>query len=398
MPEGNIVYYNAVLANGKTIIEPDGPFCNFYEQRSQPLVQDASQYDFTVIRLVGNGLGRSLPLFIPQIELGQSDPNKTVYEIVLTFQFYGYDPSTVLIESPVFRNAQHIIYSPENKTLAPPAAPLTRQDSSNEYYYVKSYASFIESCNAAFLKAVNGFIIMPDGGVQRDPTSLVSQLTNWWLGLGYSASTVPDITGNAPILSFDGASGLFQIATSTSFQTGGPAGAPAFHLLFNPPLQNLFANFPFFQEADYSRLHVSPFLQPASSGKILIVQEAVSTNQCWSPIGEFVLQSTLLPCVPEQTMPPNILGLDDGVHSSFSPQLTDISIYLEQGGHDQTSMLYYAPSPQYRLIDLGRQRVPIQNVDIQILWRHRITQELIPVKLGPGASVSIKMAFIKKMV
>jgi hypothetical protein len=59
-------------------------------------------------------------------------------------------------------------------------------------------------------------------------------------------------------------------------------------------------------------------------------------------------------------------------------------------------MLYYAPTPQYRLIDLGRQRVPIQNVDIQILWRHRITQELIPVKLGPGASVSIKMAFIKK--
>ena len=96
MPEGNIVYYNAVLANGKTEIEPDGPFCNFYEQRSQPLVQDASQYDFTVIRLVGNGLGRSLPLFIPQIELGQSDANKTVYEIVLTFQFYGYEKMSTL--------------------------------------------------------------------------------------------------------------------------------------------------------------------------------------------------------------------------------------------------------------------------------------------------------------
>ena len=97
------MYYNAVLANGKTIIEADGPFCNFYEQRNQPLVQDASQYHFTVIRLVGNGLGRSLPLFIPQIELGQGDPNKTVYEIVLTYQFHGYNPSTSLITSPVFQ-------------------------------------------------------------------------------------------------------------------------------------------------------------------------------------------------------------------------------------------------------------------------------------------------------
>ena len=397
MPESPIVYYNAVLANGKTIIESDGPFCNFYEQRSQPLVQDASQYDFTVIRLVGNGLGRSLPLFIPQIELGQSDPNKTVYEIVLTFQFYGYDPSTVLIESPVFRNAQHIIYSPENKTLAPPATPLTRQDSSNEYYYVKTYASFIEQCNGAFATAFNGNITLPDGSVQRDPTSIFSQLTTWWIGQGYSAGSVPDISGSAPILSFDGVSGLFQIEATTSYQTGGPAAAPAFHLLFNAPLQNLFANFPFIQEADYFRLHFSPFVRTASNGKVMLVQEAVSTDQCWSPIGEFVLQSTLLPCIPEQTMPPNILGLDDGVHSSFSPQLTDTSVFLEKG-HDQTSMLYYAPTPQYRLIDLGRQRVPIQNVDIQILWRHRITQELIPVKLGPGASVSIKMAFIKKMV
>lgn len=397
MPEGSIVYYNAVLANGKTIIEADGPFCNFYEQRSQPLVQDASQYDFTVIRLVGNGLGRSLPLFIPQIELGQSDPNKTVYEIVLTYQFYGYNPSTSLITSPVFRNAQSIIYSPENTTIAPPATPITRQDSSNEYYYVKTYASFIESCNGAFARAFDGSIVMPDGSVQRDPTSIASQLTAWWIGQGYSAGSVPDISGSAPILSFDGVSGLFQIEATTSYQTGGPAAAPAFHLLFNAPLQNLFANFPFLQEVDYFRLHFSPFVQTASNGKVLLVQEAVSTDQCWSPIGEFVLQSTLLPCVPEATMPPNVLGLDDGVHSSFSPQITDISVFLEDA-HDQTSMIYYAPTPQYRLISLGRQRVPIQNVDIQILWRHRITQELIPIKLGPGSSVSIKMAFIKKDV
>ena len=395
MPEGNIVYYNAVLANGKTEIEPDGPFCNFYEQRSQPLVQDASQYDFTVVRLVGNGLGRSLPLFIPQIELGQSDANKTVYKIVLTYQFYGYNPSMSLITSPVFSNTQSIIFNPENKTLAPPATPLTRQDSSNEYYYIKTYASFIESCNEAFARAFNGSIFMPDGSMQRDPTSIMAQFENWWIAQSYSIGTLPDISGNAPIFSFDGVSGLFQIEATTSYQIGGPAGTPAFHLLFNAPLQNLFANFPFLQEVDYFRLHFSPFVPIASNGKVVLVQEAVSTNQCWSPIGEFVLQSTLLPCVPEQTMPPNILGLDDGVHSSFSPQLTDISIYLEQG-HDQTSMLYYAPSPQYRLIDLGRQRVQIDTVDIQILWRHRITQELIPVKLGPGASVSIKMAFIKK--
>jgi len=93
-----------------------------------------------------------------------------------------------------------------------------------------------------------------------------------------------------------------------------------------------------------------------------------------------------------------VLGQNDlstGVSASFSPQITDCSIFLGRAD-DNVSMLYYAPSPQYRLVDMGRQKQAISAIDIQVLWRHRLTQELVPIKLTSLSNISLKVAFIRK--
>jgi hypothetical protein len=104
----------------------------------------------------------------------------------------------------------------------------------------------------------------------------------------------------------------------------------------------------------------------------------------------------LLPTLNEFTSPPLVLGVPDAAPAAdFSPQVTDCSVFLARSD-DNVSMLYYAPSPQYRLVDLGTQKQGISSVDLQLFWRHRLTQDLHPIKLTSLSNVSLKIAFIKK--
>jgi hypothetical protein len=45
---------------------------------------------------------------------------------------------------------------------------------------------------------------------------------------------------------------------------------------------------------------------------------------------------------------------------------------------------------------MGRQKQAISAIDIQVLWRHRLTQELVPIKLTSLSNISLKVAFIRK--
>lgn len=128
------IYYNAEIINNET---NDGtanaggdPTVRFNETRDTALVKDASQYHFSIVRFTMNGCGLDLPLFIPSIQsgTGQTDPNKTAYEMAI-----AWSGKIVTAETPagftvptVAPPVRAVTYTPEtqNPTAAPiPLAP-----------------------------------------------------------------------------------------------------------------------------------------------------------------------------------------------------------------------------------------------------------------------------------
>jgi hypothetical protein len=223
----------------------------------------------------------------------------------------------------------------------------------------------------------------------------------------------------APILSYDGATGLFSFDfLAPAYQVSGSNFGDA-TLYMNHACWGLFNSFPtrrlwIDRDLDYVFL-ISPYLTPSLSSSaqleamrnpyaasktiVRVTQDRITTDN-WSPISEFVFQSLMLPVMNEQTSPPLVFGeagLLNGVRSGFAPMITDVSVPLTRAD-DNTSQLVYIPSPSYRLLDLGSTHQAIRAVDVQVYWRNRWTQELVSIPLTSMSSINIKIGFIKKTV
>ena len=89
------LYYNADIINNTTDDQAGGvavtdPNIVFNETRDAALIQDASDYFFSIVRFSMNGPNKDLPLFIPVIQTGtgQTNVNLTTYGLALTLQTF----------------------------------------------------------------------------------------------------------------------------------------------------------------------------------------------------------------------------------------------------------------------------------------------------------------------
>jgi hypothetical protein len=154
------IYYNADIINAGSsdtgVATPD-PQIRFNETRDSALVRDASQYNFSIIRFTMDGANLDLPLFIPQVQLGEAEgedfTNLTVYGVALPFQqsFHTAEGDVTITVTP---DENFVIYEPEtlNTRLAPlPRRPTTTagQDVSSRYYWVYTYQHWIDLVNTA---------------------------------------------------------------------------------------------------------------------------------------------------------------------------------------------------------------------------------------------------------
>jgi hypothetical protein len=80
------IYYNVDLVNNQTVDYRNQPILSYQENRDQPILENAQDYYFSIIRFELNGLGRNIPLCIPVIEEGDKNPtsdvNQTITELV----------------------------------------------------------------------------------------------------------------------------------------------------------------------------------------------------------------------------------------------------------------------------------------------------------------------------
>ena len=122
------VYVDLDVVNNDLTSDISAPVLRFQERRNSPYIEgDSADYLCSIIRF-SIQTGSSLPVFIPRIELGQSDVNKTVYAItiVLTGDLGGESVSVTGVVS----------YSKTDETAPTPSEPLNSQDISSTYYYM----------------------------------------------------------------------------------------------------------------------------------------------------------------------------------------------------------------------------------------------------------------------
>ena len=133
------VYVDLDVINNDLTSDISAPALRFQVARPSPYIEgDSADYLCSIIRF-SIQTGSSLPVFIPRIELGQPDVNKTVYEI--TLEVKG------LLGGENVEYTQAIQFSTMDATAPTPAQPLEKQDLSSTYCYMCNYRHVIDRLN-----------------------------------------------------------------------------------------------------------------------------------------------------------------------------------------------------------------------------------------------------------
>lgn len=403
------IYLNLSLINNDTT-DGANPAVVFTETRTNPIIENPLEYNFSIVRFDMNGPGKDLPMFIPVIETGQTDPNLTVYQVTLRVAYNYTAPfvgSGVLTSSPA---SGRLIWTPEvlDAALAPtPAPPVLKQDISSRYYWGSTYSHFVNILNVAFQSAWN---------------DLNTQF------LAVSGGTA--LTTKPPFCLYNPTDNLFTIyADRYGFGDNGngttnrtSAGTPAdenFSLFFNSNLYGLVGNFRSLYLNQANGLTYQLLIQnlkwqnildvnspPAPIGSVasywVLTQDYESTSSLWCPVESIVFTTSLMPLVFEQASEPVVFGASNvgsstGVQANFTPIITDTSLTMESA-NSYREFFQYAPTAEYRLSNFVRSSAPLQNVQVSCFWKNRLTGALVPITMVNSSSVSIKMMFRRRGV
>lgn len=358
------IYVDLDIINNDQRADVDPPQLRFEETRNAPyLPGDSSDYFCSILRF-SIQTGNSLPIFIPRIQTGQPDPNRTVY--------------AVTIRNPQSNQERTIWLNFEswNLTSPTPQAPTTNQDLSSEYYFVYSYDHFLQMINEA---------------------------------LGFSfrnlTSPYPDFAqvyqNNEPYMQFDSQSNLFALYAAQHIFDPAYPNSKGFEIYFNTRLYQLLSTFPskFVGNAgqkNYRLVMNNNNISRARTVPAVMVLQEISTVAIWNPIASIVFCTSLIPIQPSNTSPPKLFGdnntnlVSSGNNSNLTNILTDFEISVTET-NQYRPFISYTPQSEYRLIDMNS-ITNLNKIDLLAFWKTHYG-ELIPLKLPPGCAAHMKILF-----
>ena len=420
------VYYNGTIINNstKTNHPSDDPEAEFQDSRQTPLVKDASNYLVSVENFTMNGGPKTLPLLIPIIASPSTNINRTVYTVSFGVQYGG----TFMVQTVP------IDWVPENQTSYTVVPTTASVQLDSDYYYCYTYTHWLQLVNTALKQAwtIAGggvdfgtqcpwfeydettglFSINEDSKTCMIPygTALPPPYNNATAstGTGYAAGEYSFVGMNVNL------DNLLSNFNSTSYGDGtawGTATLPEVVIdmgLNNTELKSSVGDSPVgvslrsLPKTSIFQL-ANPFTYTpiADAFFVRLVQDFISTGGNWSPIASFVLGTTKVHVRNESMANPIRLGEANiggqtASSGSFQKVLVEVPINATKADYWKGFIFYEPVIPTFSSLDPSHEG--ITDVDINIYWRNRLTNALIPMRLPNQGSVSFRLLFKKKGV
>lgn len=483
------VYYNATIINNtqQTLSNVEDPTLLFQDTRENPLIKDASQYVVSVENFTMNGITKSLPVFIPQIQENQSDPNLTIYSVSFGLKL------TVAGKDLVAQATEFIIWEPElignGLYTAVPTTAVPRQTES-PYYYCYTYSHWCRLMNKALAKAWRDVLRLYQLGgstigegpydiatgallaqvcfpatlcpfFEFDPTTQLFSLcqdgqsstfnglsaiavnsnpypsTNTidqsalWGAYGQRTHAV-NATGTTAANSHDGTvettSALPHYLNEysyvgynsnteglvTNFDTKFFGAGTAWNVLYGSgslTALTLPENIVLCQpDQQYYNSNIFKLIDPRTgdafedgTGIFRVycreTQDFSSTGTLWSPVASLVIVTSMLPVRNEVSSSPvtfgaSNLGTTSGSSGGFNKILIETPIEVFNAA-DWRDMITYEPKVA-AYTSLTSSQEPIQNIDLRLYWRNRLTNSLLPLQAYNSGTMNVRLLFKRK--
>jgi hypothetical protein len=419
------VYYNANIVNNKISTSGQGtdPRARFQETRDTPILKDAHDYEVAVLKCKINGGGKTLPLLIPQIQIGPN-VNDTIYSVTLNFAYWDVSNNRVryLQSSETFLKWVTELYSPF--TQVPSTASPGQEES--DYYYLYSYNHWVQICNTALQTAYNDLTTQASGKgytiLSRCPTMEYDENTKLFSFYTDTRSTNWGLNHGPPDIS-----GMPQVYPTT-------AGQEWMFIGYNLNFEGLMTNFdtqyygqgvPWQGAVSYSTglqlyypentlvvrnksgTNIQSMINPATGGpyttpllNYVTTQDYPSTTTLWSPVQSIVLVTQFIPIRNEYTsatitLGDNNTGTSIPGTSAFTTTLLDFNEEYSFA-EDWRGELFYTPTAEFIPVSLTPSHQEVKSVDFDVFWRNRLTNKLIPLTLYNSASIQVRLVFRRR--
>jgi hypothetical protein len=349
----------------------------FNEIRNNPIILNPSEYFFSIVRFSLETV--SLPLMIPQVMLGQIDPNKLIYSITMT---YNSPVNGITYEKQTF-----IRYVPQSSNQPVPSPPLVRQDfdPNGDYYYIYNFQYWIKLVNTTLADCLSDLNTIVLGATGAPLPSLNAPFMEW------------DTFNNVAILNADIA-GFNQ------------SNAHPVNIFFNTPLFTLFSSFQAdykgFQNITNGKNYLITISDSNGTNSLILptytalqMYQDYSTSALWNPVNALVFTTGTIPVNPSQVSAPIVFNSDvaslslGGNNANISNTLTDFEVPLTDGFESKPNV-FYTPTAEFRLVDLLG-NTPLNNISIQVFWKDAFAN-LHPFFLNSGCNANIKILFRRK--
>ena len=421
------VYIDINLYNQPDQIDDKPQFLEYCEQRQSPILPtNAEDWYMSVVRF-SLQTGSTLPIWIPKLELGQSNPDLLVY--VMTVKYTDSDANT-------FTVSKNVKWYPEDVTAvkpSPPAIesppigvplgtppelvtddnipPFISQDLTTGYYYAYSSQHIIRVFNATLRDIYEELHANCEELPTRDDFTYqffeLDANNRWVLNSDLdlfntkylrSDRVLPD-NGHCALY-FNNA--LYTLLSSfpcckvkfIASESGQPNGAYRVSIANN---------------ANANILHTS--IDPknntdANNARLWIqtVQEYDSSS-LFCPVQSIVFKTTMIPVSNTLSSPQQILNLNSynsgnsflnsGNNTMTDNILTDFQVNMDNIS-SYAGTLQYGPVGEYRLIDLiGSGQTQFNEINISVFWKDEVGG-LHQFFLDAGCNFNIKIMFRKK--
>lgn len=367
----DFVYASLIIANNNnTDVDSEIPAKGSF-QSGFPILQDASEYVCRVQRLYISE--QQVPLLIPDVVLGQANPNQLVYQFVLSY--FDSTNGNYTYSDPI-----NVTYIPSSLALPTPSAPTIVQDISSTYYYVYYYQTFLDMWNACMATAYANLTAK----VLLLPTPVV----------------LP--AGQEPIWYYDTTEGLKVQLTSSSVydQPIDPAVNPTdgtLQIFFNSALKKFmngmrYSYQPNSSTCNYTLIIAPPPTATAPVTPLVLGQQNIAELSYWTSIRTIQIRSALLPAQYELSPAP--VGIYGNANTQSTNVITDIQIDSSATPVSYNTDVVFNNTDTLRVFNLTK-KGPIWAIDAQIFWLDQYGRSF-PLLLSYGISCEIKVEFIRK--